>query len=96
MNRHVSSNRCVDQQVKFSKGNTPLLKSAMDKPTVEGMESLEDDHSEPTIDTPTKLTDFYTDLMRHMAAMCKEETLPSHAQVQVMVMTKKIQILYKI
>lgn len=72
----------------ITKVKTPLLGSVPNKPTVIGMESMEDDHSWETLDAPNKKTDYYADIMGRRVALCKHFTLPLYTQVWVKLMTK--------
>lgn len=55
--------RSIDGQVKFTNGKTPLLGCAMDEPTVQGLESIEDDYSGLTTNTPTKQMAFCPEIV---------------------------------
>lgn len=52
MSRLVNFICYIDQQVEFTKGTIQLLEIAMDEPTVDGLNYMEDDFSGSITDTP--------------------------------------------
>lgn len=69
MKRHVRFIQYIVQQVEFSKGELPLLESAPEELTVNGLGSKENDFGRTTTDTPTKRMNYYPDIIRHKVAL---------------------------
>lgn len=74
----VNSFCCIDRQVEFTMGTTPLLGSTPYEPTVKGLESMEDDYSKPITNTLIKTMEFYHDIMRNKIALCIHVTPNPH------------------
>lgn len=88
MDRQVRSIRCIDQEVKYTRGRIPLLESTMDERTVIGLESMDHEYNAPTSDTPAKKLEYYPDILRHKVPFCIHITLTPFTQVWVKAVTK--------
>lgn len=49
---------------------------------------MEDDYRGPATEPPTKKMDIYTDIMRHMIALCKHINLPCNIKFWVKMVIK--------
>lgn len=94
MNRHDNCSRCIDRQVEFTRGKILLLGSVPNEPIVKGLESMDDDYSGPTKDTPIKKMNSCSDIMCQKVALCKHVTLPSYTQVRVMMVTERFDLMH--
>lgn len=58
MNRDFNSTRCFHHRVGFTKGKIALFESTSNEPILKELESIEDDYSQPTTDTITKMVHY--------------------------------------
>lgn len=78
VNCHINSTRYIDRQVEFNLSMMLPLGSAPDEFMVKGLESMERDYSGPNMDKPTWKVDFYSDIIRDKASLCKHIALLSY------------------
>lgn len=94
LNRRVYSICFIDLQVKLTAGKISIFESALDEPTIKGLDSKKGDYNKTTKYTATKEINCYLDIMLHKVALCKHVTLPPYTKVWIEFMTKVLDLIH--